>query len=264
MSPLPRDYPRFLSGLKERIRAARVKAVLAVNREMIELYWDMGREVVERVRRGRWGTGIIDRLAIDLRKESPGMKGLSASNIWRMRAFYAAWSESALILALPVRELNPAIRLQPVRKSGVSILPEAVSELPWGHNVTILEQLKDPAERLWYAKRALEHGWSRNVLVHQIETGLHLRQGKALTNFQRTLPPPRSESAQEALKDVPLLAQERLYPLPEKLKPIRGHNNRKINKRFDARMHEIARIPCDKRRYLRQVSRAKNRSIALG
>jgi predicted nuclease of restriction endonuclease-like (RecB) superfamily len=173
---LPRDYPRFLLELKERIRSAQVKAALSVNRELIELYWDLGRQVVERQRQGKWGTAVIERLSRDLRAEFPGIKGFSPQNIWQMRAFYRAWPEPSILLRV-------------------------VRELPWGQNLTLLGKLKNPKERLWYAQQALEQGWSRPVLIHQIETGLHLRQGKALTNFKRTLPPPQSDLAQEVVKD---------------------------------------------------------------
>ncbi|MFI5346039.1 MAG: YhcG family protein [Elusimicrobiota bacterium] len=185
---LPRDYPAFLSGLKERIRAARVKAVLAVNREMVSLYWDLGRDVAERVRRGRWGTGIIKRISLDVQTEFPGIRGFSRPNIQRMRAFYRAWTADSICS-------------QAVSKLDRTTVPQPLGELPWGHNIVLIESLESSQERLWYARQALQHGWSRPVLVHQIESGLHLRQGKALTNFARTLPPAQSDLAQEALKD---------------------------------------------------------------
>jgi predicted nuclease of restriction endonuclease-like (RecB) superfamily len=156
---LPPDYPLFLSGLKERIRAAQVKAVLSVNREMIALYWDLGRQVVERQKRGRWGTGIIEQISRHILAEFPGIKGFSRSNIQRMRVFYVAWAPEFPICAQAVRKLDQAM------------CPQPVSELPWGHNIVLLEQLQAPQERLWYARQTLQHGWSRPVLVHQIESG---------------------------------------------------------------------------------------------
>ena len=116
---LPRDYPRFLSGLKERIHAARVKALLSVNREMISLYWDLGRDVVERQRRGGWGTAVIERLSRDIRAEFPGIKGFSRQNIWYMRAFYRAWTEEVSILPQAVGELDGVNR------------PKITMEIPW-------------------------------------------------------------------------------------------------------------------------------------
>ncbi len=186
---LPTGYPRFLCALKERIHAARVQAVLSVNREMIALYWDLGRQVVERQKRGRWGTSVIERLAHDLQVEFPGMACFSARNIWNMSAFYRAWAEQAPILK------------QAVSESGDTDLPQAAGNLPWGHNIVLFQKIESPLERIWYAREAFQHGWSRNVLALQIESHLYLRQGKALTNFKRTLPPPQSDLAQEALKD---------------------------------------------------------------
>ena len=112
------------------------------------------------------------------------MKGFSVQNLWRIRAFYIAWMGKASILSQLAREL-----------------PEPLAEIPWFHNVILLMKLKDPQIRLWYAHKTAEHGWSRAVLTHQIESGLHLRQGKALTNFKRTLPSPQSELAQEMIKN---------------------------------------------------------------
>ncbi|MBI4669272.1 MAG: DUF1016 family protein, partial [Elusimicrobia bacterium] len=115
--------------------------------------------------------------------------GFSPVNVWRMRAFYLAYTEEASNLSQPVTELD-----------GIN-LPRVVTEIPWGHNLELLFKLKDPSQRLWYAKMAIEHGWSRPMLVHHIESGLYERQGKAVTNFKRTLPPPQSDLAQEAIKD---------------------------------------------------------------
>jgi predicted nuclease of restriction endonuclease-like (RecB) superfamily len=189
LESLPKDYPRFLNGLKERIRAGRFKAALSANRELIAMYWDLGRQVVERQKRGSWGMNVIERAAQDLRDEFPEMSGLSARNIWRMRAFYRAWAGADAILARPEREL------------GASILPRPVAELPWRHNVALLEKLKIPQERLWYARQALRNGWPRDVLVRHIRDGLHLRQGNAQTNFGLTLPAPQAKLAQETLKE---------------------------------------------------------------
>jgi predicted nuclease of restriction endonuclease-like (RecB) superfamily len=153
------------------------------------LYWDIGRLIVERQERERWGKGIVDRLATDIQKAFPGLQGFSPRNVWRMRAFYLAYSKEVAILPQAVAELD-----------GVN-LPQPVAEIPWGHNALLLEKLKDPLQRLWYAGKALEHGWSRAILTVQIETNLYGRQGKAVNNFAATLPPPQSDLAQQVLKD---------------------------------------------------------------
>jgi predicted nuclease of restriction endonuclease-like (RecB) superfamily len=186
---LPQGYRELLEDLKGRVRTAQLKAAVAVNREMIQLYWDIGRLIVERQEREGWGKGIVDRLAEDIQKAFPGLKGFSPSNVWRMRSFYLAYTKEVTNLAQAVRDLD-----------GQS-LPQAVAEVPWGHNVILIEKLKDPLQRLWYAQQTVQHGWSRTILELQIRTNLYGRQGKAVTNFAATLPPPQSDLAQQTLKD---------------------------------------------------------------
>jgi predicted nuclease of restriction endonuclease-like (RecB) superfamily len=186
---LPSGYAEFLDGLKTRIRTAQVRAALAVNRELIALYWEIGRAVVERQQAEGWGRSVIERLAKDLQAAFPGVGGFSPSNVWRMRGFYLAYSAEVRNLAQPVRELDG------------STLPASVAEIPWGHNILLIEKLQDPSARLWFARMTTEQGWSRSVLGMQIEAGAHRRQGKALTNFAATLPAPQSDLARDLLKD---------------------------------------------------------------
>lgn len=173
---LPQGYASLLSELKERIRAAQVRAALAVNRELVLLYWSIGRDILARQKEHGWGAKVIDRLAADLRREFPEMAGLSPRNLKYMRAFAEAWPEAQIVQA-------------------------PLAQITWYHNIALLEKLNTLEERLWYARQTIENGWSRNVLVHQIESGLYRRQGKALTNFTRTLPAPQSELAQQVVKD---------------------------------------------------------------
>ena len=186
---LPVDYAVFFESLKHRVQQAQTRAVLSVNRELIQLYWDIGRSIVERQEREGWGKGVVDRLASDMQKAFPGIQGFSPRNVWRMRAFFLAY-----------REL-PANLTQPASDFDSPILPQAAAEIPWFHNVILLEKLKDPAERLWYAAKTLEHGWSRAVLTVQIESELYRRQGKAVSNFAVTLPAPQSDLVQQSFKD---------------------------------------------------------------
>jgi len=172
----PIGYAELVSDLKQRIAAARLQAALSVNRELILLYWGIGRDILARQRSEGWGARIIARLADDLRRAFAEMTGLSARNLSYMRAFAEAWPNQEFV-------------------------QQVVALLPWGHNVRLLDAVKCPSEREWYARQAIEHGWSRNVLVHQIESGLFARQGIALTNFSRTLPAEQSELAQQILKD---------------------------------------------------------------
>jgi len=169
-------YAAFLAELKDRIRTARLRAALSVNQELILLYWSIGRDILERQAAQGWGARIIDRLAQDLRRDLPDTTGFSARNLKYMRAFAEAY---------PDREF----------------VQQVVAQLPWGHNVRLIETTKTFAEREWYARQAVEHGWSRAILVHQIDSRLYGRQGKAQTNFARTLPAPLSELAQQVIKD---------------------------------------------------------------
>jgi predicted nuclease of restriction endonuclease-like (RecB) superfamily len=189
LDALPKNYPQFLEDIKSRIRTAQIKATLSASRELIVLYWDIGKSIVDRQRKEGWGKGVVEHLARDLQIEFPGVAGFSPVNVWRMRAFYLAYTEEASNLSQPVTEID-----------GIN-LPRVVTEIPWGQNLELLFKIKDPLQRLWYAKMAIEHGWSRPTLVHQIESGLYERQGKAVTNFKHTLPPPQSDLAQEAIKD---------------------------------------------------------------
>jgi predicted nuclease of restriction endonuclease-like (RecB) superfamily len=186
---LPKGYEAFLGELKERIRTAQLRAALAVNRELIALYWQIGSDIVERQKAHRWGNAVLDRLGDDLQKAFPGLSGFSRTNLYRMRAFYLAYRDA--------HEIVP----QAVGQIAERGLPEPVAGIPWGHNIVLIEQVKELPARLWYARKIVESGWSRNVLVHWIESGLYERQGKAQTNFERTLPRPQSDLARETLKD---------------------------------------------------------------
>jgi len=169
-------YHEWVVQLKERVRGAQVRAAGAVNSELVMLYWSIGRDILQRQQQHGWGAKVIDRLSADLRHEFPDVKGFSARNLKYMRAFAEAWPEEAIV-------------------------QEVLAQLTWYHNLTVLEKLQDPQERLWYARASITHGWSRNVLVHQIESELYQRQGKAVTNFQQTLPPLQSDLAHQVLKD---------------------------------------------------------------
>ncbi len=198
---LPADYNKLLEDLKSRVRAAQLKATVAVNRELIQLYWDIGRLIVERQAREGWGKNVVERLAADVQRAFPGIKGFSPLNVWRMRAFYLAYTSIPEDLSQPVTELRGKRKLSQAVTDSLSVPPQLVAELPWGHNLVLLFKLKEPSERLWYAAKAVEHGWSRAVLTVQIETDLYGRQGKAVTNFAVTLPSPQSDLAQQTLKD---------------------------------------------------------------
>ena len=172
----PNDYAQLLDGIKARVRSARQRAATAVNSELVQLYWNVGRDILKRQREQGWGAKVVDRLSGDLMREFPGMRGFSPRNLNYMLAFAQTWSEE-------------------------SILQSPIAKLTWTKNVALLDRLKKTEEREWYARETLKHGWDCKDLIRQIKSGLYERQGKALTNFSRTLPPEQSALAREILKD---------------------------------------------------------------
>jgi predicted nuclease of restriction endonuclease-like (RecB) superfamily len=172
----PTGYADWLADLKSRIHTAQQRATLAVNRELVLLYWQIGRDILERQAQQGWGAKVIERLAHDLRIAFPEMKGFSPRNLKYMRAFAEAWPDAAIV-------------------------QEVLAQLPWYHQLALLDKLPGPETRRWYAAKAIEHNWSRNVLVMQIETRLLERTGTAVTNFETRLPKPESDLARESLKD---------------------------------------------------------------
>jgi predicted nuclease of restriction endonuclease-like (RecB) superfamily len=146
-----KSYISILSSLKTRIRSAQIKASISVNTQMIELYWEIGRVISMEQKRHKWGSKVVQRLSADLQAEFPGMKGLSYRNLDYMKNFYEKYQ-------------------------GFIILPQPVAKLPWSHNRVLLDKIENHMERLWYAEQAIENGWSRSVLVHQIESELYQRQ----------------------------------------------------------------------------------------
>ena len=174
--PLPADYAAWLTELKTRIHSAQQRAALAVNRELVLLYWQIGQDIRARQSREGWGAKVIERLAQDLRAAFPDMNGFSPRNLKYMRAFAEAWPDSEFVQAV-------------------------LAQLPWYHQLALLDKLKTESARRWYAAKALEHNWSRNVLVIQIEQQLLERSGQAISNFSAQLPAPQSDLAHESLKD---------------------------------------------------------------
>lgn len=177
-------YRALLTEIKRRIETAQIKASLAVNRELIQLYWDIGRRIVEQQEAKGWGAGVVDQLAADLQKAYPSISGFSASNISRMRAFFRAYSDLPLISAQVVPKSNKLKSARAVPKTAAHLPPVAVTNIPWGHNVVLLFKIRRTSERLWYATQAVENGWSRSMLEHWIESKLYARQGKPLQTLK--------------------------------------------------------------------------------
>jgi predicted nuclease of restriction endonuclease-like (RecB) superfamily len=176
MSSVPADYPQFLSAIKQRVRAAQYQALQAVNREQLQLYWDLGRLIAERQQQAGWGKKIVETLAHDLQTEFVGLSGFSASNLWRMRAFYQAYAHEEVLAPL-------------------------VRELGWSLNVAILEKTQSAHERLFYVTQARQHRWTKATLLHQLQAQAYQKTVTAQHNFEQTLPPAQHASAVLALKD---------------------------------------------------------------
>ncbi len=172
----PAGYADWLSELKARIHAAQQRAALAVNRELVLLYWQIGGDILARQAQQGWGAKVVDRLAHDLRIAFPQMRGFSPRNLKYMRAFSEAWPD-------------------------VEFVQQAAARLPWFHLCTLIDKVKSREARDWYIEKAAEHNWSRNILVMQIETRAFERSGQAVTNFAQQLPQPQSDLARESLKD---------------------------------------------------------------
>lgn len=172
----PEGYSDWLTDLKGRIHTAQQRATLAVNRELVLLYWKIGHDILTRQSEQGWGSKVIDRLAQDLRAAFPQMKGFSPRNLKYMRAFAEAWPDLEFV-------------------QGV------LAQLPWYHQVALIDKLPGPETRRWYIAQAIEHNWSRNTLVMHIENRLLERSGKAVSNFESHLPKPQSDLARESLKD---------------------------------------------------------------
>ena len=200
------DYAAWLGGLKSRIQSARISAARAVNRELILLYWDIGRGIVEKQEDLGWGKSVVEQLSLDLRSEFPGMKGFSANNLWLMRQFYSEYSSPAFLEQL-VQEMQSQRLESPeggVRESVFleQLVQEILSPVPWGHLVEIAKKVKVPRERLYYLRATAQLGWTRAVLMNQIKADAHgrsLAEGKA-HNFPLALPEHLAEQAEEALK----------------------------------------------------------------
>ena len=171
-----KTYAILLQNLKKEISTARIRAHLSVNKEMITLYWSIGNQILERQKQEGWGSKVIENISKDLRGEFPEMTGLSTRNLKYMRKFADEYQDKVIV-------------------------QEALAQITWYHNITLLDKLEGYNERLWYANETAKNGWSRNVMVAQIQTGLYKRQGKSINNFKSTLPEAQSDLAASIIKD---------------------------------------------------------------
>jgi len=178
---LKSDYQPFFEDIKGKIKLARIQAYRRINREVIFLYWDIGKKIVEKQEQFGWGKGVVEKLSSDLNKEFTGLSGYSARNLWDMRRFYLEYKD------------NENLR-------------QLVAEIPWGQNLVIMSRVKDYKEREYYISKTIEYGWTRDVLAHQIEAGAHLEiDAQKMHNFPQVLPEHLAEQADKALKDSYIL-----------------------------------------------------------
>ena len=200
-SELDKSYGQILQDLKEKIRQARLRASVVVNAQLLQVYWEIGQTILEQQSKQGWGAKIIERLAADLKIEFEDMKGLSARNLRYMRDFAKAYPHQS-IWQLPVAKLQDTEHQETgIVQPAVAQLEKLVGQLPWAHNIVLLDKLSTVEERLFYAQKCIQNGWSKAVLIHQIESGLIARQGKAITNFEQTLPKYQSDLARETFKN---------------------------------------------------------------
>jgi predicted nuclease of restriction endonuclease-like (RecB) superfamily len=202
-------YGSLLTEIKDRIRQAQTRAALSANAEMIAMYWDIGSMIHQRQQMEGWGTGVIPRLAADLKNELPEEKGFSERNIKRMLTFFREYPVSEIV-PQPVAQLGdtgnliekvPQAVAQMVETNESQILQQLAAKIPWGHNILLMEKIKDLPTRFWYMEQTIEQGWSRDTLAAMIKNKAHARQGQAVSNFSTRLPAPQSELARHLLKD---------------------------------------------------------------
>ena len=174
------EYINWVNELKTLIQRTQIKASILVNRELMSLYWTIGKSISEKVNTANWGSSVVEKLSKDLKEEFPNQKGFSRSNLFSMKKWFEFYSQSDI---------------------DTEKIQQLVGQIPWGHNVVIISKSKNIEEAIFYSNKTIENNWSRSVLLHQIELNLYERHGKAITNFTKTLPIPHSELATETLKD---------------------------------------------------------------
>ncbi|MFH1653354.1 MAG: PDDEXK nuclease domain-containing protein [Pseudomonadota bacterium] len=196
-------YGQLLDEIKNRIRQGQTRAMWAANSEMLATYWDVGWMISERQDQEGWGAGVLPRLAKDLHNELPEIKGFSVTNLKLMVQFYKEYQGVISISQRPVGQLQATEKGQPpvAQLNDAEKVKQLVSQIPWAHNIVLMQKIKDLGIRYWYMQQVLEQGWSRDVLVAMIKSSVHKRHGKATSNFKTRLPAPQSDLVQQTLKD---------------------------------------------------------------
>jgi len=192
------DYKQWISEIKDKIRSSQIKASLSVNNEMLKLYWDLGRSISDKLTTSNWGTKVVAKLSEDLRRAFPDFEGFSKRNLLFMRQWFEFYQQSG---NEQIEIMKQVVSQFPIALNSTDRIKMLVSLIPWGHNIVIIQKTKNLEQSLFYILKTIENNWSRTVLGFQIESRLFERQGKAITNFQLTLPKHQSDLANETLKD---------------------------------------------------------------
>lgn len=191
------EYKEWLKEIKQKFQSSQIKASIQVNSTLLEFYWNLGNEIVEKQKNSTWGSGFLQQLSNDLIAEFPDVKGFSKRNLELVRKWYLFWKQA--VSQMEVENTKQLVSQFDEEKSQQVVAQ--ILMIPWGHNITIIQKCKTIEEALYYVQNTIKNGISRNVLIHQIETNLNARDGKAITNFEATLPPLQSDLAKEITKD---------------------------------------------------------------
>ena len=189
-------YKTWLEELKKRIQSSQIKAAIKVNSELLELYWQLGEEIITKQKESNWGEAIIEQLSKDLTAAFPGMKGFSRANLFFIRKWFLFYQPMSIV-SQPVRQLHE----NNVQSNYFLSVSQLVRQIPWGHNREIVTKCRDIEEAIFYVQQAIKNNWSRDVMVAQLESKLYQRQGKAIHNFEATLPQPMADLARETFKN---------------------------------------------------------------
>lgn len=201
------EYKSWIDDIKKRIRQAQIKAAIKVNYELLDLYWELGKDIVKKQESAKWGDAFLKTMSKDLQKAFPDLSGLSPQNLKHIRYWYKFYSQEGIGLQA-VTQLEDGLDDAPSRPA-LQEIEKLIKSIPWGHNQRIMYKCKSINEALFYVQKTMDNNWSRNVLEHQIDASLYERQGKAVTNFQVKLPEPQSDLAEQTLKDPFLSLREK-------------------------------------------------------
>ncbi|MFA7418187.1 MAG: PDDEXK nuclease domain-containing protein [Melioribacteraceae bacterium] len=205
-----KEYKNWLAGLKTKVRTAQLKAAVRVNKELLTLYWELGADIISKQSETKWGDKFLQQLSKDLAEEFPEIKGFSERNLKYIRQWYSFYASTTNAFGQqPVAQIAKQLVLQSPTVSNsqqtVDLISQQavplITQIPWGHNIAIIAKCKNIEEALFYIQNTIEHGWSRSVLIHQIESGLFRREGSSVNNFALTLPAPQSDLAKQTIKD---------------------------------------------------------------